>query len=182
MRKGIAAIVLSLYASVLPANAKPRDYPISDNISSDNCGTLAGIFDNRPSFSPENNVLVINLEYHHQNKKFTIDFYKRNSNALDKPSDLKVWINRRNYDGFFVFEEDEKGDPRRWPTASGYFKNDKLLVMYDFLTRNTAGLIVNNIPDGLIESSECYKIGSSNATELLRGIIKKIIERRSSRH
>ncbi|MBI2660485.1 hypothetical protein HYX07_04955 [Candidatus Woesearchaeota archaeon] len=168
MFDGIAGIVLNLLAAA-PPNFQPKT-------QSSECATIERLFANRARFQDENYVVTININ--DQSGKFSVDFFRKIPTRFAEPKSLRRWIENREYDAFYVFETDHDGKPLEWPTASAYFKGDKLIVMYDIFTMTSDGKITASVPDGYIESAECSEV-PREMYKKIRYIVEKIHEERT---
>ncbi len=153
----------------------PAIYAQSARDSNKNCGTLQEIFDNSPEHYSKQMLAVTQYTSRtDENQKFVIEFYRNNASKPDLSQGIIGWIDKKDFYAFLIFEY---GKPKQHPTASGYFRDQTMLVLYDIFTRKGKELLPT-APDGFVDGGFCYSLNGERISKLLAHAIETIVTER----
>ncbi|MBI2101813.1 hypothetical protein HYT53_04345 [Candidatus Woesearchaeota archaeon] len=118
-------------------------------------------------------------------QEFEVNFYKKGNFRRTGPNiSQEAWIDMRDFDVFTVYEFDEQKNIIEKPTASGYFKEGMMLVLYDLFTKR-GNKITKPVPDGYVEDSSCYSAKSGimqvRASQLIADVVEVIAKNRHNK-
>ena len=148
------------------------------------CGTQEEAYHKSPIANPGDLTVVIDYPSKIDNKqKFTIEFYINPANSSIYPEsgiilDTEYWVNKKDFYAFAIFEHD-KEESKKFPTASGYFRDSIMFVLYDFVNRKLKSLPASE-PDGYIDEPGCYNTKGKEISSLIAEVIGTIAERRAT--
>lgn len=181
-------IVLAYALGFAQPASLPADQRWSNSQIEYYCGDRETISRNGPKFfgmTPINTIVYLTTmgsddksDKEKYPQTFAIDFYKK-ALSLEEytPTSLKEWVDKGDFDAFYIFEVNGLGQRKQSPTAGGYFRGGTLYVMTSHLNTKTGDISIPE-PDGTVDNAYCVDTNRIPVSTVISILAKRIAKQR----